>query len=391
MKRWKAATLSIFVCLNFVLCFFTVSLVYRKHSSVHIHQNDYGSEQDSPEKHRVSTLHPSISHANARESSVARSRLDHMHMRANALPQKATYNSASSPTKQDQSRLASLHYTLTPNKVHCTSGTKLLIAVCSSLDNFDRREAIRSTWGNRTFLEHFNVSVVFIVALPRPENQYLQDYLFKEYINFGDIVQLNHTDHYKNLSLKSMGMLLWTVEHCRTVRYLLKTDDDVFVNVPNLVNLLGEKSYADRSGFILGSIIQAAQPVRNRLSKWFTPESVYRYDSYPLYASGTAYLISQDVVTNMCSLMKNRMHSIFWLEDVFLTGILAKDLDVELIHDDRFNFQKKRRNPCWYSTAFTEHDQSPEDLLKIWNFAQVNSELSGLQWTGCQTNSTLLL
>lgn len=275
-----------------------------------------------------------------------------------------------------------------PEEDLCNLNTKLLIAVCSSLDHFERREAIRATWGNLTFLAGLQIALVFIVALPQPKNQHLQTNLTQEYSEHGDIVQLNHIDHYRNLSLKSLGMLHFTVEHCIDAKYLLKTDDDIFLNAPFLMRFLDENGYQNRKNFILGSIIQAAQPVRNRMSKWYTPESVYRGDIYLSYTSGTAYLISRDAVVGLS--MHGKNHSIFWLEDIFITGILAKKLQVELIHDSRFNYKKTRKsNLCWYKTAFTEHDSSAQDLLRIWKFAGINYEMNDLLWINCQNATEL--
>lgn len=46
----------------------------------------------------------------------------------------------------------------------------LLIVVCSSIENIDRRNAIRLTWGSQDNLERLGVRLVFVLALPPPHH-----------------------------------------------------------------------------------------------------------------------------------------------------------------------------------------------------------------------------
>lgn len=51
---------------------------------------------------------------------------------------------------------------------------------------------------------------------------------------FGDVIVGNSVDSYRNLSLKTLSMLEWADTSCALAPRLLKTDDDVFLNVPRL-------------------------------------------------------------------------------------------------------------------------------------------------------------
>lgn len=95
------------------------------------------------------------------------------------------------------------------------------------------------------------------------------------------------------------------VIHCRCpeTTYVAKTDDDIYVNVPLFVRRLVEEAARFRSAFgdagsrsfIAGHVIDAARPVRDRRSKWYTPETMYAAEFYPPYTSGTAYAMGFDV------------------------------------------------------------------------------------------------
>jgi len=57
-------------------------------------------------------------------------------------------------------------------------------------------------------------------------------------MKYGNIIQMNLIDHYHNLTLKAVGLLNWLNINCPQVLYILKCDDDVYVNVPNFFALL---------------------------------------------------------------------------------------------------------------------------------------------------------
>ena len=65
-------------------------------------------------------------------------------------------------------------------------------------------------------------------------NTTLQRKIEKEHHIFGDIIQESFIDTYANLTIKSLMLLKWFKNSCddRYV-YLLKTDDDVKINMKN--------------------------------------------------------------------------------------------------------------------------------------------------------------
>ncbi|CAH2084334.1 unnamed protein product [Euphydryas editha] len=86
--------------------------------------------------------------------------------------------------------------------------------------------------------------LVFLLGLPSQENDTeIQEKIEEEVDKYGDVIQEGFIDSYNNLTLKSIMMLKWVTNNCNeSVRYILKTDDDMYVNVPQLVQNLRNRS-----------------------------------------------------------------------------------------------------------------------------------------------------
>ena len=56
----------------------------------------------------------------------------------------------------------------------------------------------------------------------------------REATAFGDVLRLDVGDSYLNHTRKVVAVYEWVLLHCGDARYLLKSDDDVFVNVERL-------------------------------------------------------------------------------------------------------------------------------------------------------------
>ena len=271
---------------------------------------------------------------------------------------------------QENSRWKTLHRNLTfflDRKELCQKDIFAVIMVCSSAENFEQRTAIRETWGNVGRQSERRTKVMFLLGLPGPggvsmNNKSIQSEIEKEYYRYGDIIEVNFVDSYRNLSLKSVAMLKWMDTYCKTAKFLLKTDDDVFINTKTLLEDLHNSVH---NRFIMGNIIAAAQPIQDRTSKWYTPNSIYSEQMYPKYISGTAYIISGDLLSD---LFKVALKSdLFLWEDIFITGICAKKLDAKHIFNAKFGFKKRISDPCLFRMLITGHRMTPEEQRNLWN------------------------
>lgn len=154
----------------------------------------------------------------------------------------------------------------------------------------------------------------------------------------------------------------WAVKSCSKVKYILKVDLDIFVNVPLLTVFL---KYYGKANTIYGAIISEA--LVQREGRWAVSYSSLPILQYPSYASGNAYVLSADVLDKILQLAP--LFKYVSIEDAFITGILATVAGVERVNLEGFTFWETARphscefvnNRIYVGNNFTEHDHR-----KIW-------------------------
>ncbi|XP_076043025.1 beta-1,3-galactosyltransferase 1-like isoform X2 [Oratosquilla oratoria] len=259
--------------------------------------------------------------------------------------------------------------------IPCRENLFLLVVVTSAVDNRVQREAIRATWGS--WITHSNQTpgdkisqksknsqLMFLLGQPR-DKSYIQRVVEENHMH-KDIIMEGFIDSYTNLTLKSVFMLKWVQQRCQTTRFIMKVDDDMFVNVPNLMTVLMEQKPSDE--VMLGALICGARPIYDKKSKWYTPRYLFNDAKYPNYLSGTGYVYSGNLVQSL-------LHAacetpFFHLEDVYLTGMCAKALGVRLKDNIGFSYHKHKANPCIYKKIVTGHEVTPKELHTLWKFLQ---------------------
>ena len=220
-------------------------------------------------------------------------------------------------------------YILNPGSSLCglNKGQDLLLIafVPISACNFIGRNTIRQTWAN--FNQLSNLKVIFILGSMK--NSTLSDEINFESEIYGDIVQEDFVDSYKNLTLKTLAGLKWVSTYCSNARFTLKIDDDVVVNPIMLLDFLAELNSTHfhdlnlKNSFFCKKI-STALAERNKSSKFFLSREAYAPDYFPAYCDGPAYVFSTDMTSSFYELSKNV--SAFIYEDVYM-GMLATKLN----------------------------------------------------------------
>ena len=109
----------------------------------------------------------------------------------------------------------------------------LLILVASRTANRKQRDLIRTTWAQQSRSQE--VGTIFILG----RNHIAADsVILHESEKYHDIVQFDFLDTYKNLTIKTVSALKWAKYNCPSVRYILKTDDDTFNNIPGILKFI---------------------------------------------------------------------------------------------------------------------------------------------------------
>ena len=128
-------------------------------------------------------------------------------------------------------------YTLLTKTVCKDKDIFLIAYIHTAPAHYKRRMVIRETWGNPKFYPDVVIRVVFVMGktFDKPEVQSSLEYESEQY---GDIVQENFLDSYKNLTYKGIGALKWVSTYCPHAKFVLKADDDIFVNAFTLLRHL---------------------------------------------------------------------------------------------------------------------------------------------------------
>ncbi|OXU20463.1 hypothetical protein TSAR_012319 [Trichomalopsis sarcophagae] len=249
-------------------------------------------------------------------------------------------------------------------KTICNEVPYLLIVVCSAVPNLGARIAIRNTWGNKSNLDtQYESPVKVAFLLGQSDNDTLNSYVIDESHLYNDIIQESFHDTYNNLTLKSVMLLKWATTNCDKLTYLMKTDDDMFVNVPALVKAL--KGRPKSTGTLIGSLICNARPITDPKNKWYTPKYMYSERTYPNYLSGTGYVMSFDVAQRLykAALSTPVLH----LEDVYITGVCAKRAGLRPTNQYGFSYIPRKLETCALRDVITAHKVNATTMQTIWS------------------------
>lgn len=166
----------------------------------------------------------------------------------------------------------------------------------------------------------------------------VQRVLGREHGRYGDLIECRSRDTYTNLTLKSISALEWTRQYCPWARYLLKTDDDMFIDVRRLLRFIGKVETEALSEFgikdlnsqshepindpyelftmgadifesaaasdfnielpptIWGRLAHGWRPIRQHNSKYYVSRTQYSGRVFPDFCTGPAYLMTRSAV-----------------------------------------------------------------------------------------------
>lgn len=242
-----------------------------------------------------------------------------------------------------------------------TRSIRVIILIFTKHENFLQREAIRQTWLRASKRNTDTIRYGFVVGtLP---NNSLQTDLERESSIHKDIIQQNFLDSYRNLTLKTVTALKWASDYCGHAEFLMKTDDDVFVNTEALLATLSQhKSQLQES--VGGYCWLKEEPNRQRGSKWYISYKMYPRKYFPAFCSGTGYVTSIRVAKKLYEVSKNV--PFLPLEDVYI-GLCLHALRMSVTTIKGFTFEKVPLGCIYHSKdLITSHQLDPSNLKTVW-------------------------
>ncbi|RNA02120.1 beta-1-3-galactosyltransferase 1-like [Brachionus plicatilis] len=211
------------------------------------------------------------------------------------------------------------NFTINPGHTVCEkSRIFLLVAVNTRPENHRHREIIRESWTRRSLFS--DLRIVFLLG--STNNALTQRRILLEANLYRDIVQQDFMDTYRNLTLKGVMSLKWISQYCANVDFLLKSDDDVLINIFQIIKYLKENEIKPKS--ILCNLMSNMKVIRDQTSKWFISKQEYQYEIFCDYCSGVGYMITGDLIKPMLNISYH-IH-FMWIDDVYMSGILGTAL-----------------------------------------------------------------
>lgn len=260
------------------------------------------------------------------------------------------------------------------NKGLCssTASVTFVVMVYTAPTHFDRRKLMRETWLNQTILSAVG-SAKYVFLLGQVNTTSLQSEIEQEFKQYGDIVQGNFMDTYANLTLKGVMGLKWLSENCQNAKLLIKSDDDMVINIYRFFNEIVPEMLTRKEQVFCWrsprSII-----FRGVKHKSYLPKNYFHgMHSYPLYCKGPFVFMTFDIVPLL--LKSVAITPFIWLEDVYLYGVVMQNIPsikyAQFIRGVDFDLEISSVMKCFNNTyvrceMFAAGVSGADDMMPVW-------------------------
>ncbi|KAK9868651.1 hypothetical protein WJX84_001984 [Apatococcus fuscideae] len=214
-----------------------------------------------------------------------------------------------------------------------------------------RRLAVREAWANKAQVPGISAAR-FILSEDERTPQ-----VSKEIDVNGDVAFLDHKTNYKSILYKTYFVLEYAVTHY-DVRFILKTDDDAFINVVPLISqlkLLCETPGCKNERVYMGRMAQRSEVMLQPGHKW-NNEAYLNHtglSQYPNYMMGGGYILSGDVATALVNINHRMSLKFTPIEDATVAFWL---MPIDLRHIDHPRFFTWAQ-PCCFKAPVRREGQ----------------------------------
>ncbi|XP_033760042.1 beta-1,3-galactosyltransferase 1-like [Pecten maximus] len=174
------------------------------------------------------------------------------------------------------------------NKSYWTENDTILVLVKSTARHYSLRAALRSIWRS---VQDPGIKKVFLLGYDGIN----QTQIDEESQTYGDIIQEDFVDAYRNNTHKTIMGYNWAIQFCDQVKFMFFMDDDYYLKMSDLASYLRKIPEENRHNIYIGSLSKAGEPYRDKSTRWYVSTEEYPFDRYPPYIGGGAYVVSYDV------------------------------------------------------------------------------------------------
>jgi len=205
-----------------------------------------------------------------------------------------------------------------------STNIQLIVLVCSTAKHRDRRNLIRQSFGDCRNLQYMHKSTCHLIfSLGQMHDEKMDENVIREAQEHNDIIICDLQESYVNITAKIICTYKWLSTVSANFDFMIKLDDDIYINVPGIVHYLS--SLNSKKRFYGGVTYQGKVP---RSGRHNVPMRIFSRDYFPLYCKGANYVLSSDLLPALV----NQMHTTpaFPVEDAY-TGVLMEALGVPAI------------------------------------------------------------
>ena len=234
-------------------------------------------------------------------------------------------------------------YLIQPTKL--CQARDLMVIIFSRPERADQRQLLRNSW-LKTLTTDSKVNYAFFMASVS-SNVELEKQIIEESLIYGDVIQVKELEDYghNNRTLETVALLHWAHTYCTDVDvrdplpFVLKCDDDVYVNVPNLMEVVGALDRDEER--VYGTRFEM-EVFRSEVSF-----EIWPWSSFPtnhLILPG-AFLMTGSALTFLLAAAQTTPY--FFLDDVYFSGLIcSRESTIQVLVSDRFDCYTNTTASC---------------------------------------------
>lgn len=212
-------------------------------------------------------------------------------------------------------------------------GIVAILIVTSYVGHDELRAAHRQAISQLKLAEMGMQRVFLLASIPEKEHFITQSQIINEQQRFGDLLQGNFKEAYRNLSYKHIMGLKWAAKECRKAKFIIKLDDDIIFDIFHLKRYMDSLELENlqlvkSDALLAGYVLDARPAIRNQANKWYVRPEEYSQNIYPPYLSGWLYVTNPKTALRLVD--RAQEEPIFWIDDTWVTGILRKSIGIPL-------------------------------------------------------------
>lgn len=237
------------------------------------------------------------------------------------------------------------------------------------------RTAIRNTWGHvssKAFDRNKAWRLFFVLGLTNKHDD--KQNRIESFQN-NDIIIGNFTDHYYNIATKTFMGHYWVFTRLKCV-YVLKTDDDVYVRVPQTIQWLHDQGSPRPfyGGYVERIKLDVIHDVTN---KWYITPKQYDGDLWPPYCHGAFHVLSNDAIPIIVN--SSRQRNPPFTDDAYI-AVLMHNASIAATPIPGYYLFRNYKYDCDLLTVkATGHKLSATDIMKYYSFYQTYNK-DDIQW-----------